>query len=97
MKKVLLKISQYSQENTCVGVVESGDFHTCDFNKKKLQHMCFPRNIAKCLRTLILRNICQRLLLNHFHRINSFGKVNEIKKVMFIHNALFNSLVPSVH
>ena len=36
-----LKISQYSQENTCVGV----------FIKKRLQHRCFPVNIAKFLRT----------------------------------------------
>ena len=32
--------------------------------KKRLQHSCFPVNIAKCLRTHVLRNICIRPLLN---------------------------------
>ena len=31
--------------------------------KKKLQHRCFPVNIAKFLTTPILKNICERLLL----------------------------------
>ena len=33
---------------------------------KRLQHMCFPVNIAKLLRTTILKNISDRLLLNSF-------------------------------
>ena len=52
IKKSFLKISQYSQENNCVGVF---------FNKVaslRLQHRCFPVNIAKFLRTTILKNIC---------------------------------------
>ena len=32
-----------------------------------LQHRCFPANIAKSLRTLILKNICQRQLLQGAH------------------------------
>ena len=43
-KKVVLKILQYSQENTRQG---------CNFIKKRLQHRCFPVNIAKFLRTVI--------------------------------------------
>ena len=35
-----------------------------NFIKKRLQHMCFPVNIAKFLRTPILKNICKRLLLH---------------------------------
>ena len=31
--------------------------------KKRLQHRCFPVNIAKFLRTTILKNICERLFL----------------------------------
>ena len=52
-KKMLLKILQYLQENTCVGV-----FQACNFIKKRLQCRCFPVNIAKFLRTLIFKNIC---------------------------------------
>ena len=47
VRKVLLTISQYAQENTC----------------KHLQHGCIPMNIGKCLRRHILKNICKRLLL----------------------------------
>ena len=31
--------------------------------KKRLQHKCFPVNILKFLKTPILKNICERLLL----------------------------------
>ena len=45
-KKVFLKMSQISQENTCAGVT---------FNKvigpRAVQHSCFPANFAKYLRT----------------------------------------------
>ena len=34
------------------------------FIKKRLQHRCFPVNIAKFLRTPILKNICEQLLLD---------------------------------
>ena len=33
------------------------------FIKKRLQHRCFAVNIAKFLRTPILKNVCKRLLL----------------------------------
>ena len=36
----------------------------CNFIKKKLQHSCFPVKFAKFLKTPILKNICERLLLN---------------------------------
>ena len=36
---------------------------TCNFIKKKLQHRCFPVKFAKILRTSILKNICEELLL----------------------------------
>ena len=32
--------------------------------KKRLQHRCSPVNIMKILRTPILKNICERLLLH---------------------------------
>ena len=40
--KIFFKISQYSQENTCVGGLQG-----CNFIEKRLQHSCFPVNIAK--------------------------------------------------
>ena len=38
-------------------------FKSCNFLEKGLQHKCFPVNIAKILRTLILMKICEQLLL----------------------------------
>ena len=38
-------------------------FQTCNFIKKSLQHRRFPVKFAKFLRALILKNICERLLL----------------------------------
>ena len=39
--------------------------YVCNFiKKKKLQHRCFPVNIANLLRAPILKNICIQLLLN---------------------------------
>ena len=35
----------------------------CYIIKKRLQHRCFPVNIAKFLRTSILKNICEQLRL----------------------------------
>ena len=36
---------------------------TCKFNKKKLQHKCFPVNVAKSLKTPISKNFCKRPFL----------------------------------
>ena len=58
MKKLLLKISQYLQAT----VLESF-FRNDFFVKKRLQDRCFFVNIAENLRTSILKNICERLLL----------------------------------
>ena len=36
---------------------------TCRFIEKNLQHWCFPLHVSKYLRTPILKNISERLLL----------------------------------
>ena len=57
VKKVFLKILQYSQEK-----------HLCwslFFIQKRLQYMYSSVNIAKSFRTPILKNICERLLLKN--------------------------------
>ena len=35
-----------------------------NFIQKRLQHKCFPVNLAKILRTPVLKNICERLVLD---------------------------------
>ena len=50
---------------------------------KKLQHRCFTVNIAKFLRTSILKNICERLLLKTPRGMNSgnFRSNRELSKL----------------
>ena len=49
----------------CCYVGEGECFQACNFIKKRLQHSCFPVNIAKFLRTPILKNICKQLPFKH--------------------------------
>ena len=62
IKKLFLKIPQYSQK---ISVLESvfnkvAGLKAC---KKRLQRRGFSVNIVKCLRTTMLKNICEQLLL----------------------------------
>ena len=64
-KKLLLKIRNFLKKTT---VLESlfnkvAGLQPCRFTEKRLQHRCFPVHIANFLRTSILKNICERLLL----------------------------------
>ena len=84
-KAGLLEILQYSQEYT-----KKSDMKSCNIIKKRHQHKCFPVNIAKFLRTPILKNICEVLLLyllehtrydgNGPFRTNSLFKKKKDKK-----------------
>ena len=60
-KMVFLKISQYSNENTCIEVFFLG-LQACNFIKR-LQYRCLPVNIVNFLRTPIVKNIWEWLLL----------------------------------
>ena len=40
---------------------ENANLQFCNFIKKRLQHWCFPVNIAKFLRTHVLKNIREQL------------------------------------
>ena len=54
MKKVFLKISQSSQENTYVGVSslkKAADIRPAILLKKWVRHRCFPVNFVKFSRT----------------------------------------------
>ena len=62
LKKVFLKNSQNSQENTSVSLFFN---RTLNINviKKRLWHRCFLVNFAKLLRTPFLQNTSGQLLL----------------------------------
>ena len=61
-KKGVFKYFANSQENTCAEAFFSKVIGLA--LKPRLQHKSFPVNFAKLLRTFILYNICERLLLN---------------------------------
>ena len=67
--------------------------HRNNFIKERLQHRCFPVNNAKFLRTLILKSICERLLLliviflqenNHIQRCLDMPEAKLHKKLNFV-------------
>ena len=53
--QMFFRISQISQENTCVGVLfgNVAGLKACNFVKKRLQHRSFPVKFAEFLRTLL--------------------------------------------
>ena len=57
-KRLLLKISQYYRKITMLNSLFN------NFIKKRLQHSCLLVNIVEILRSPILKNICERLLLS---------------------------------
>ena len=63
-EKVLLEISQNSQENTCVRV--SFLIRPATLFKMRLWYRCFPVNFSKFLRTPFWQKASGRLLLNAF-------------------------------
>ena len=50
-----------------------------NFIKKRLQHRCFPMNIAKFLATPILKNTCERLLLRIISRACDLNKYDSVQ------------------
>ena len=79
LKKLFLIISQYSQENTCVGGISflikmSLNKRPTSLLKRDSLRRCFLGNIAKFLGTPILKNICEQLLLRVFHFMSRFQR-----------------------
>ena len=67
VKKIFLKISQNSQENTStrVSFLIKLQAPPATLLKKRLLNRCFPVNFAKFLTTLFLQNTPGRLLLKN--------------------------------
>ena len=57
--------------------------NTRNFIKKRLQQRCFPVNITKFLRTPILKNVCEQLVLFIILTTVLFLPVNVRKKIFF--------------
>ena len=74
-------------------------FKTCNFLKKNLQHRCFPVNIAKFFRTLILMKICKQLLLQFLLltvNISSQGLVSPLNSIGLLQRSSSKSSSQSV-
>ena len=71
-KKVFLKILKNSNENTCVGV-SLQVFRSANLFKGD-QHLCFPVNIAKLLRTLQTTASYFMIKIRHSWRLNNNNK-----------------------
>ena len=81
VKKVFLKILQFSQKAV--------SFQVCNVIKKRLQHRCFLVKCANFLRTPILKNICERLLLYLFKEVAEWSGWNMHDWVFFTRFAWF--------
>ena len=86
IKIPFLKVLQHSHRNNCVGGLflnKNAALDYWNFIKKRLQLRCFPMNIAKFLRTPVLKNICERLFERLLHQ-QIHNKQQEVKKEVFI-------------
>ena len=73
MKQIFKNFANFTENYLCwcLFLTKLG----CNFIKKRLQHTCSPVKFAKFLRTLILKKICEQLLLNIFFQKHN-TKVN---------------------
>ena len=85
-KRAILKISQNSDESTCVVVSILINLHASGlqlYKNKRLRHKYFPVSSAKFLRTPFFQNTSEQLFLN-FTNENK-ASVNEISYRWFYH------------
>ena len=64
-KAVIKNFSIFTGKYLCSSLflIKLRTFRSSDLQKKRFQHKCFSVNIAKFLKKLILKKICERLLL----------------------------------
>ena len=95
MKKAFLKNFTIYTGNACVGVLQVlwRFFKPATWKKRleRFQYRCFPLNIKKFFKTLILKNICKRLLLSKssYNYMSYIAYINlliiYIKKIIHIY------------
>ena len=62
LKRLLLRILQYSQEKNCVGISfnKVAGLDACNIIKKRLKNKCFFVNIAKFLRAVFSEAVVRK-------------------------------------
>ena len=89
MKKLFLKKSQCSQKNACVGVTLESPLNKVaglkawNFIKKRLQHRCFPVNIAKFLKAPFLKNIYLQTAISASLKIENYNYTIPIYETIY--------------
>ena len=81
-KAVLKNFSILTGKYLCSSLflIKFAPLQISNFLKKRFQRRCFSVNIAKFLKKLILKKICERLLLNNVKRNYSSMKI--VKQVL---------------
>ena len=91
---MFLEISRNSHENTCARVSFLTKLQACNFIKNRLQHRCFPVNIAKFLRTPFFNRTPPVFIL--FATAFRFNIIKEICLVLCILSKVHkNDIYPS--
>ena len=78
-KGILKNFANFTGKHKCWSLLQARNFI-----KKKLQHWCFPVKFAKILRTSILKNICERLILFNSPQNTMANSTGELGLVSFI-------------
>ena len=74
-------ISKYWQENTCVGASLLEAWRPETLLKRGYVDRCFPVNIAKCLRTAILKSIFEQMLLQKLYQNSGTENIKSEQKM----------------
>ena len=78
LKTFLIPTGKYLRSNLFLSSCRSS---VCNFIKKRFQHRCFSVNIAKFLKMVILKKICERLLLGDVKR--NYSSMKTVKKLLY--------------
>ena len=86
-KAVLTNFAIFKEKHLCWNLFfnKNSGLQACSFIQNKLQHRCFFTNIDKFLRTIISKNIYERLILRLFHeRFPKWTNNIEVRKTFSI-------------
>ena len=83
LKTFLILTGKYLRSNLFLSSCRSS---VCNFIKKRFQHRCFSMNIAKFLKMVILKKICERFLLDNIKR--NYSSMKTLKKVLYFSQQL---------
>ena len=68
-KKCSKNFCKFHRKTPVLQSLFNKDLKACNFIKEKLKHRCFPVKFVKFLETFVVKNICERLLLEMFNWI----------------------------